>query len=510
MTLKESMDLAGRSLLAWLDPAHDHLPTGGRQAAQDTGRWWEAMLRLEAATRFPIPGDLEGAMLANLSRLTANPDRLLLAPRGGAGGQTPVLDLYSLREGLMACWALCRSRSNAWAAALGHEMVRTLDRCLTPGGVWDLDRFQYHARAGLPAPRESYQAGSGILRSTGRVLEALVAFHEVTGDPQAISLASRLAEYHLEHTIQPDGSVPEGVRGSAESIETHAYLGTLRGVLTFGVVTGEREHVRRISRAYSVALPEMVRESGWAARVLAGTDSPASDCAATAEAVLLALELASRGGYSDGYADVERLVRARLLPAQIGAHDGAADPRELGGWGIPGLPHAGKTSSLETTAAVLHALTEVWKVVAISTPQSVRVNLHLDYADDVVRMTHQRAEGEGGTATTVILCPDDRNLSIRVPMWAQTDRTQFSVDGSTVRPRQIAGYALIPRARSPGRDRATRVVTVEMPLRSRTTTETLPGGEVYQLGWKGDEIVWIDPNPGERRYYATRSSPAES
>ena len=46
------------------------MPTGGYEVAHDTGRWWDAMLRLEEAIGFIIPDELEEALLRNLKTLT--------------------------------------------------------------------------------------------------------------------------------------------------------------------------------------------------------------------------------------------------------------------------------------------------------------------------------------------------------------------------------------------------------------------------------------------------------
>jgi hypothetical protein len=77
-TLEQSMNLAGQCCLAWLNPERDFMPTGSYEVAHDTGRWWDAMLRLEDATGFEIPEHLEEAMLHNLETLTRNPDGLLI------------------------------------------------------------------------------------------------------------------------------------------------------------------------------------------------------------------------------------------------------------------------------------------------------------------------------------------------------------------------------------------------------------------------------------------------
>ncbi len=88
MDLKGSMELAGRNLVANLCPTRNYLPYwaididsgyGARARfnwpQHNVGRWWDAMLRLEAATGFRIPPDREAAMLGNLHSFFDNPDQ---------------------------------------------------------------------------------------------------------------------------------------------------------------------------------------------------------------------------------------------------------------------------------------------------------------------------------------------------------------------------------------------------------------------------------------------------
>ena len=48
--VRKAMDRAAKCCLAWLNPEQEFLPTGGYEVAHDTGRWWDTMLRFEAAT----------------------------------------------------------------------------------------------------------------------------------------------------------------------------------------------------------------------------------------------------------------------------------------------------------------------------------------------------------------------------------------------------------------------------------------------------------------------------
>ena len=61
--LRNAMDRAAKCCLAWLNPDQDFLPTGGYEVAHDTGRWWDAMLRYEAATGEHLPEQAETPML---------------------------------------------------------------------------------------------------------------------------------------------------------------------------------------------------------------------------------------------------------------------------------------------------------------------------------------------------------------------------------------------------------------------------------------------------------------
>ena len=82
LTIKQSMELAGRNLLHCLRPEDQFRPLWGVDIEPDlrakcrrsrfehnVGRWWDAVLRLEAATGFEIPAEMEAAHVAQSERL---------------------------------------------------------------------------------------------------------------------------------------------------------------------------------------------------------------------------------------------------------------------------------------------------------------------------------------------------------------------------------------------------------------------------------------------------------
>ena len=223
MQIRESMTFAGENLLAVLNPERDYAPTGGWLVTHDTGRWWDAMLRLEEATGFAIPGDKEGAMLRNLSRFSNNPDGLLLVPPD-LGWLVPKFELHSLREALQAFTAMVHYRNSRWAAQRGHHMLETMRRALQPDGTWDEGQFAYARQIGKQQPGSGKDDMTG---SSGRLIEALVWFYQATGDALSLDLAGRMERYHLEHTTTPDGHLSEALASSSNVGHTHSYLGTL-------------------------------------------------------------------------------------------------------------------------------------------------------------------------------------------------------------------------------------------------------------------------------------------
>ncbi len=350
--LDRSLELGGKCLLSWLDPAHYLLPTGGWLVSHDVGRWWDAVLRLEDETGFEIPGDLEQAMLANFDRCTSNPDGLLLIPAGGIAGIRPIFELHSLREGFLAAAALVRHRGSDWAAERGHVMAETVQRALRRDSVWDFSMFSYLEYASLPRPDgRASEHGGDLTGSSGRAIEAMLCFHEATGDSLALDLAEKLTEYHLHRTTLADGSIPAHITDPDNPGHSHSYLNTLRGLLRFGLSRGREDIVQRISRTYRGAVAEVVRESGYAPHDLGKhrfddpMGNPVGECASTGDAAQIALWLAREAGETDLYDDVQRLVVSRLLPAQITPEDahreGGRDlrPRMMGGWGVHGAPH---------------------------------------------------------------------------------------------------------------------------------------------------------------------------
>lgn len=517
LTLKESMELGGRCLLNWLDPEHDNMVTGGWLVSHDTGRWWDAILRLESTTGFVIPAEAEGAMLLNLQTLTDNPDGLLLIPPHLDYAE-PKFELHSLREGLLAFNALLRYRKSSWAKQRGHRMLETLNQTLKPDGRWDLERFKYFQYARADKPDENAgEVGGDMTGSSGRFLEALVWFYEATGDGLALELAERIAQYHLAHTLNSDGSIRNEIVDESNIGHNHSYHGTLRGLLLYGFLTRQHDYVDAVLKTYRTGFPDyVIQESGWAPHDLGKKrfpneqGDPAADPASAGDHTQLALWFGLNAGCVDLLDDVERLVRARLLPAQAIDADrptiirGIMDYKKVdeesarlqsdkmvGGWSIHGPVHGGKGCILDVLAAVVHTLTDVYNNITTRTTTGLTINLHFDYDDETVSIKSERTE----TAALTVQLKVKDNVLIRIPGWTDKTNLRLTIDGRQTSPKIIDHYVYVPK------DVSAEEIVLQYALPTRRTTETTPTGRTYQFAWRADEIIGLHPNEEYLPFY---------
>ena len=515
MKLKDSMELGGRHLLGWLDPERDHLPTGSWAITHDLGRWWDAMLRLEAATGFVIPGDLEGASLRNLHWLTDNPDGLLWVPRG-LDWQKMKFEFHSFREGILTFAALAHFRGSAWARQAGRRYLESIDRALRPDGSWDVNAFAYidEYRRGdnlEPGHTPENETRFQLTVSHGRCIEALIWYHRWTGDPLAMSLADRLAAFHLSYATNEEGTIPDHL-AAADSAQgdRQSYLYTLCGLLLYGVTTGQAEYVDAVVRTCRTGVPRIVNECGWVAHDLGRlvfpdqTGNPLANTESTGAAARLALWMAIHHD-AGCYDDVERLVRARLLPGQTTEADQrdlpeeARDTKAIGGWGGNDYPHAGKGCNPSGTAEIVHTMSAIYQNVATRGESGLSLNLHFDYEDESLRVAVER---DGDARVTVVPRVGD-DVRLRLPGWAPAGSVRISVDGVPVAVRRVGAYACLTREQvGPGSE---IVLSHDLPV--RRTRETMPAGETYEFAWKGDEITGVHPNEQALPFYPTLDDP---
>ncbi|MAE64005.1 MAG: hypothetical protein CMJ18_06995 [Phycisphaeraceae bacterium] len=509
------MELAGRNLLHSLKPTEDYLPywsvlidenNRGRcrmkYASHNVGRWWDAMLRLEAATGFVIPAEIEAAMLRNLAACFDNPLAVcgFLAPLGDEPAGW--IDGHTQRESLLALAGLGRRRGSRWAAEQGARTIRALDGFIRDDGAWDGPKMAQIARKGgidvdPSGPGRHVLEGVRLTETHGRMIEGLLEFHLASGDEAAISLADRLARLHMEISTRPDGTAPE-----SEYIHTHSLFCTYRGLLMYGRLTRQREYVDRVYATYMATIRKHLKPSGfishdWGTEKSGETTSPG-------DAAQLALGLA-RCGHVELLDDAERIVRNRLMASQVtgptgivpDADDGTDKCRDLENRVIGAFggdqrhPHGDGLPTTDITAAGLHTLCDVYNHITEVTPLGILVNFHFDYEDANVRIETSR-DDEVGQMT---LRPGNtRPLLVRMPAWAPADSVRVTVNGESMHASWVGPFLHVP-VRKPGVS-----IQVRHALPTMTTVEPTDGVD-YHLVWRGDEVVGIRPNTDRRPFY---------
>ncbi len=492
--LSMSMRKAAGCCLAWLDPKHDYFPTGGYEVAHDTGRWWDAMLRWEAATGNAIPEQLEAAMLRNIQALTSNPAALLMNTEAtGTPASKLRVNTHNIRESMLAYVALMQHRRSDWARERGQVLVRAIDNALDSDGQLDFSRLARPLGAPVTTdplmvhrsvPNKWFDATAG----TGRALEAFLLFSELTGDSAAKRLVERVAEAQFKQTIGADGRVRREFLDREHVGHNHSYCGTLRGLLLYGLKTRRQDYVRGVLNTYRRGLfGTTISESGWTPHDLGKVrfpnewGDPVGEHASCGDIAQMGMWLGLRDGQEDLLDDVERLVRARLLPSQI---DEPENPRRDGAWGVYAHPY-GRGSILDVFAAVLHSLADLYThVVTTARDRTTSINFHFSVDTPAVRIVCSRKERGQLRITSKKRQP----LLIRVPGWAPRPSVRLRVQDRPATLRWKGSY-LATGVLSPN-----TAIELEYDLPTRKSVEVMPvSGKRFELSWRGDEVVGCNP-----------------
>ncbi len=492
--IRDSMKRVSKCCFAWLNPSENYRPTGGYEVAHDTGRWWDAMLRYESATEDRIPSDIEKYMMKNLHEMTDNPAGLLMNMFEPLEAQQ--INLHNIRETMLTYTALVKYRKDDWARKQGKKLVSTLTRLLNPDGQLDYSRLKslMGDRKINPDPLMCPQAPTGewfdSTGTTGRAIEAILCFAEVTGDEESLQLAKRLAEVHLHMIMDPSGKVCPKLLHPEHVGHNHSYCGTLRGLLLYGLMQNEQKYVDAIIKTYRNGLwGTTISYSGWTPHDLGKLrfpnedGDPVGEHGSCADVMLLSLWLGLRAGQVDLFDDVERLIRARLLPSQIKDPE---NPRNDGAWGVYGHPF-GYGSILDVFAAVLHALVEVdAHIISVLPDGTCSINLHFTCDTPNASLIVRKED----VATVSITPKRNSRLRIRVPSWSPKESVKVSMNSTELTPQWEGNWIVFDSANiSVG-----QTIQIKYELPKKETTEIMPvSKKSFKLFWRGDEVIESDP-----------------
>jgi hypothetical protein len=508
--IKKSMILAGEHLQSgMLSPERNYIPLFwlwiDREfnsyaepfwPSHNLGRWWEAMLGLEAATDFVIDPLAEAGMLENLYEFFDNPDHLCWPP---GDKYPPRYELHSLREWTLSLYALIKYRNSNWARQKGKLYMQSLLKFVDAEEIWNHGLVDYPKRWKVVGFEGENHTGCH-----GRLIESLIWYYEETQNPLALELIEKLAVWHLENSTYPDGTInmtymPE---------HTHSYLGTLRGLILYGEMFNQKEYIDAVAKTFEKSILPLIKRSGFISHNL-GEDKMA-ETTSPGDVAQIALWLGLRHSYSQYLDDVERITRARIIPSQI-TNAPTLTPlkkkrsdknlidedfenlaqRAIGAYGGCHFdPHGGKNPTTDVTAADVHTMVDIYNNIVTVTPTEIRVNFHFNYENDHVTITSKRDKSAYLEVTPGI----SKHLLVRVPRWADRATVKATIAGKEIKLEYIGDYAFINSRNLP----ATINITYDLPL-DIFIEET--DKVCYAMIWRGDEVIGMYPNSDFLPFY---------
>lgn len=481
---RERLHLVGRALLGSLGEP-DFLPQG-YETAHNIGRWWDAVLRLENTCGFQLPEQINKAMLINIRAFTSNRRGMLLNDPEIMGRTQ--LNLHNLREGLLAYAGLVKYRGSKWAAQKGCCLLETIDAlyfsktAAFKSLAEEMDLYISDDPMITRPDSDPFKAEDDT-PTNGRCLEAMLRFWQAAKDPLALETAHKTAAFHLIHTLNADGSTPEFIKSEIHVGHNHSYLGTLRGLLLYGILLKRPEYVRTVyNTVINSVFSYNCSYSGFAPHDIAclrfpdSHGDPVGDHASCADVIQILVWLAGECGYTHLFDDAERLIKGRLFRSQI--TDGNAETD--GAWGIYG-GYFGQGCTLDVFAAVASVLAETDRYIMSVKDGALYINLHFDSHTE-----HASLISEFGDDARLLLTLRRRMpVYIRIPSWCPPQSFHISVRDQTVAFTVGNGYAAVEASAVP----AEAVITVTYDLPERVTAEkTWRSGISYEIHWKGNDI----------------------
>jgi len=453
----------------------------------NVGRWWNAFLRLQVCTGFEIPPAIEAAMLDNTWALSANPTGILLEDPDPADVSTWYI--HSYRETMLALGLLVKYRSSERAHHQGLKAVAQMQKASLDLTQWDLSLCDPALAHLKPSGR-----GGEPTYTHGRAIEGLLCFHDATGEPKILEEAERLAAFHFEHIINSDGSLAAGC-----GHHTHSYLNTIRGLLLYAHLSGQEERLAAIYTTYKNAISAMITRSGFVAHDIGARFG--GDIASAGDIAHIALLLWDHFKDPLLLEDAEKIVRSRLLPAQVtqtmALGQMEVDARDCN-QNLPGrfigaiggsVGHAGgQTCVTDFTASALHCLIELYERTVDIEDDCIRVNFHFDFAGSGVRINSVRSESE---AHLTVLNETAKSVYLRIPSWAPKSSLRLTRDGREIYIETSEGYACVSTEGSPTRielQYALPEFTTEEPWRDEAAIQ-----DSITFKWRGDQIYEADP-----------------
>lgn len=401
-------------------------------------------------------------------------------------------------------------------------------------------------RSGWPVtdePQSETQGGEGsVVCYHGHQIQGLMRWYAMSGDEEALELASKLTRFVVQPKfwggvvdlegdasglvghVAPSRPDPPGIAGPELGhwhSHFHARAIGLRGVLEYARVVQDARLLEFVRRSYEFTLAMGIARLGWVncwpARHTAMESCALGDLAA------LAIRLTD-AGVGDYWDDVDALARNQLVEQQLVDADMLGRISEAGEVRDPATVDAapgqecyervierslGNFAGMATpadmrppwvmqccTGNATQGLYYVWEAIVRGDGDSACVNLLLNRASPWADVdSYLPYEGK-----VVVTVKKARRLAIRIPGWVERAKLSASVNGRASPSAWIGSYLTFFDLR-PG-----DVVTVTFPVRETTARYTvaagIPGHEMtYTVTFRGSTAVDVSPHDGAPTTY---------
>ncbi len=340
--------------------------------------------------------------------------------------------------------------------------------------------------------------------TSGRLVEPLVEYYQFSQEPRALRLAQRYAKATMTSTFTPDGRF-RAVESSSGHI--HSITSSLCGLTRYALVAHDAEMIEQCRRIMDVGIPEYASSWGWVDEVM--PRHPANEIGRgeinqTGDVIRTAL-LLGEAGYPQYYERAERFLRSTLLPVQHqapelqrflkfndspqGDWERDVPLRVAGGYSmfLPNdrmRPGGWPFTTQDIISGAVHALCECWRQRCTVGPDTVRLNLLLDYEDnDIVIRSYLPLQGRVSFRAKA-----SKTLRIRVPAWVDVATLRLTVEEKVAEVVIRSGYVeisgLAPEAQG----------SLQFSIPCRVEEEIVDSVK-YTTTWIGNQLVTISP-PG--------------
>ena len=406
----------------WPDPELAFSPV--HSESHVPGRHLNALLHAEDILGSSVPLDEETvhlhAQAAFFSYSGAVP---LPLNREFLDGELINLSPHNIREGFHALHALIRFRDSAEATSLAQRSIQTIMEHWSPHTGWD--RNYLEGELGLKVRSSSFIAG------LARALGPLVKLIRTTRMGDAWELAHLIAQQALQECFPEDGHYDPQVHG----YHTHSTTCVMSSLAQLADLTADMPLLQSVKAFYDRGLWEIRNAIGWC--IESSHPDASSDRGEVNNSgdILETALILGKYGWSEAYADAERILRCHILPSQLrdvsfmpaspdpAPHDGQRNvaERHLGAFGFPapyGHAPLGDQSisfNMDIVGGAVSSLCEAWRqATTFEQGRGHQVNLLFDRDTETIKVESPYTQG-----VLQVTLKQEGPLWIRKPSWVQ-------------------------------------------------------------------------------------------